>query len=90
MKTQHLQHKKNMEKMLPSIDRKNPPQHLIYVVRNIQIHMKHINKKCNIQVRHLQNECEAYVTLQHLDLLLQHQHETLATPFTNIWNTWNI
>jgi hypothetical protein len=35
MKTQNLQHKKIMEKMLPSIDRKNPPQHLIYVGRNI-------------------------------------------------------
>jgi hypothetical protein len=49
-----------MEKMLPSIDRKNPAQHPTYVVCNIQIHMKHINKNatsrldtCNMSVKHM-------------------------------------
>jgi hypothetical protein len=63
IKTQLLQHqKKIVEKMLPSIDVKTPPQHLIYVAWNIQIHMKHLNKnamfsshKCNMCLKHLQD-----------------------------------
>jgi hypothetical protein len=54
--------KKIVEKMLPSIDVKTPPQHLIYVAWNIQIHMKHLNKnamfssdKCNMCLKHLQD-----------------------------------